>query len=63
MLFRSDFERHDLKGLEEHQIYRFYDTGFKSPRSYYKLTPKRRADFIADLFIKMEDRLKIHFLK
>ena len=61
LLHEIDFELYDLKGLEEHQIYRFTDTGFKSPRSYYKLKAKRRSDFIADLFVKLEERLKEYF--
>lgn len=61
LLQEVDFGRHDLKGLESRQIYRFNDPAFKSPRSYYKLSSKRRADFIADLFTKMEDKLQIYF--
>ncbi len=58
LLQKVDFERHDLKGLEKFQIYRFNAPGFKAPRSYSELKSKRKADFISELFIKMEEQLK-----
>lgn len=58
LLQKIDFEKHDLKGIEDYQIYRFIDDGFKSYRSYGELKPKRRLDYVAELFIELEERLK-----
>lgn len=61
VLSKINFDRHDLKGLEEYQMYRLFDEGFKEPRSYSELKPKRRFDFIDGLFIQMEELLDKHF--
>jgi len=54
---RVDFQRHDLHGLLERQIFRLAQPGLKEPRFYSELNPKRRADFISALFTAMEERL------
>lgn len=63
LLSQIDFKRHDLKGLDEYQIYRLIDDRFKEPRSYAELKPKRKLDFVSKLFNQMEERLEEHFNK
>lgn len=57
MLSKINFNHHDLKGLDEYQIFRLNSPDFKCPRSYGELKPKRREDFIDGLFEQMENRL------
>ena len=58
LLSKVDLNLHDLKGLHERQIFRFIDDNFKDYRSYSELKQKRRLDFIAKLFVDIEDRLQ-----
>jgi hypothetical protein len=57
MLAKVDFERHDLKGLEQYQIFRLEDESFKEPRAYGDLKSKRRDDFVWSVFQLIHDKL------
>ena len=58
MLSKIDFERHDLKGLEQYQIFRFESNKFKEPRAYSDLKPKRRNDFAWEVFQLIHKKLE-----
>ena len=57
MLNKIDFARHDLKGLEDYQIYRLDSDKFKEPRAYSDLKAKRRDDFAWAIFELLHDKL------
>lgn len=57
MLRSINFERHDLKGIQEHQIFRFIWDGLKKPRAYGDCKGNRRNDFVCELFNQIELRL------
>lgn len=57
MLRPVDFQKHDLKGLEEKQIFRLDFEGFKEPRAYSECKPPRRNDFVLKLFQAIENKL------
>lgn len=57
MLQRIDFQLHDLKGLEEKQIFLFNYEGFKEPRPYAECKGLRRDDFVLELFRQIERKL------
>ncbi len=62
LLWPIDFDRHDLKGLDEKQIFRFYKPGFLRPKSYGQCTTKQRVEFMLALFQQVEKRLdKLNF--
>lgn len=54
MLQPIDFKLHDLKGLEELQIFRFTGKRFKEPRAYGECKRGARNDFILALFRDIE---------
>jgi hypothetical protein len=61
LLWPVDFDRHDLRGLHEKQIFRYNKTGFIKPKSYGQCNSKQRVEFILALFQQVEKRLdKIH---
>jgi hypothetical protein len=55
MLQPVDLIRHDLHGIEDHQIFRYDHEGFKSPRSYYECRGVRRYEFVQKVFFSIED--------
>ncbi|MCK4801366.1 MAG: toll/interleukin-1 receptor domain-containing protein [Anaerolineales bacterium] len=57
LLWPVDFNRHDLRGLEEKQIFRLHKKGFQRPKSYGECTTKQRVEFILALFQQVEKRL------
>lgn len=57
MLQPVNFDRHDLKGIEKHQIFRLDADGFKQPRSFGECKPHRQDDFVRELFNQVELRL------
>lgn len=57
MLAPVDFERHDLKGLDEQQIYRLNSSDFKSPRAFNELKGNRKEQFARELFAQIDDWL------
>jgi len=57
MLQRIDFQLHDLKGLEEKQVFLFNYEGFKEPRPYAECKGLRREDFVLELFRQIERKL------
>jgi len=57
LLWPIDFDRYDLKGLDEKQIFRFNKPGFLRPKSYGHCTTKQRVEFILALFQQVEKRL------
>ncbi len=57
LLWPVDFDRHDLKGLQERQIFRFNKSGFLRPKSYGQCTTKQRVEFMLSLFQQAEKRL------
>lgn len=56
MLQQVDFERHDLKGLENRQIFRLEHPGFTEPRAYGDCKANRRDTFVLQLFGSIEDK-------
>lgn len=60
MLANIDFDRHDLNGLEAHQIYQLNKETFTKPRSYSYCKGQRREDFVMDFFAKVDDWLMGH---
>lgn len=57
MLAPIDFDRHDLKGLQDKQIYRLDSADFKVPRAFSELKPKRKTDFVQGVFAQIDDWL------
>jgi len=57
LLWPVDFDRHDLKGLQEKQIFRYNKPGFLKPKSYGQCTTKQRVEFMLALFKQVEKRL------
>lgn len=57
LLWPVDFDRHDLKGLREKQIFRYNKPGFIKPKSYGQCTTKQRVEFMLALFQQVEKRL------
>ncbi len=55
-----DMENQDLKGLEEHQIFRL-EKGVQAPRAFGELRDPKRDVFAQALFVKMQTRLKLIF--
>lgn len=57
MLQPVDFERHDLKGLQRHQIFRLEGEKFKYPKSYGDCIGNQRDRFVQALFRDVEQKL------
>lgn len=57
MLQPVDLERHDLKGLQEKQIFRLDGERFKQPKAYGECSGNQRERFAAALFRQVEQRL------
>lgn len=57
MLAPVDFERHDLKGLQDKQIYRLHSADFNAPRAFTELKGKRKAEFAHGVFAQIDDWL------
>ncbi len=57
LLWPVDFERHDLKGLDKHQIFRLDRTDMIRPRAFGECTAKQREAFALSLFQQVETRL------
>ncbi|MGD8940489.1 MAG: toll/interleukin-1 receptor domain-containing protein [Gammaproteobacteria bacterium] len=58
MLQPVDFILHDLKGLQEKQIFRFDFEGFTEPRAYGECKGQRRDAFVLELFRRIERKLE-----
>ena len=57
MLAPVDFERHELKGLQDKQIYRLHSTDFNAPRAFTELKGQRKAEFSHGVFAQIDDWL------
>lgn len=57
MLQPVDFERHDLKGLKKHQIFRLDGERFKHPKAYGDCAGNQRDRFVRALFRRVEHKL------
>lgn len=57
MLQPISLDRHDLKGIQEHQIFRLDADRFKHPRAYAECKTNRKDDFVRELFRQVEFRL------
>ena len=57
LLWPIDFHRHDLKGIEEKQIFRLDKPGLSRPKSFGECTKKQREEFMLVLFQQIEERL------
>lgn len=57
MLAPVDFERHDLKGLQDKQIYRLHSADFNAPRAFTDVKGKRKAEFAHGVFAQIDDWL------
>jgi tetratricopeptide (TPR) repeat protein len=57
-LCRIDFQNHDLKGLEESQIFHYQSEGAGAPRAFADYNAKLQADFALKLFTDITGRLK-----
>jgi hypothetical protein len=55
LLNAVDFERHDLKGLERHQIFALDHTG---SRLSYSDSRGKKGDFVKELFCQLEERIR-----
>jgi hypothetical protein len=53
-----DFEYHDLKGLEESQIFMLETTNLGAPKAYGQCSTSQRYQFVMNLFRQVEKRLK-----
>jgi hypothetical protein len=58
MLQPVDFDRHDLKGLEKRQIFRFAPKGSENPKAYSECKSHRRDAFVLELFRQIEKKLE-----
>lgn len=62
MLCPIDFERHDLKGIQEIQIFRLPSKRGKQLKAFTDLkTTHRREDFVRELYMQIHDKLKSDF--
>jgi hypothetical protein len=52
-----DLERHDLKGLQQTQIFRLERPRFASPKAYGECSGSHRDQFALELFRQVETRL------
>ncbi len=59
MLQPVDFDRHDLKGLEKKQIFRFAPKGSANPKAYAECRSHRRDAFVLELFRQIERKLEV----
>lgn len=59
MLQPVDFYRHDLKGMEERQIFRFAPKGAAKPKAYAECRSHRRDAFVLELFRQIESKLDV----
>src|ERR1019366_4071146 len=57
-LCRIDFQNHDLKGLQDSQIFRYRSEGAEGPRAFADYSAKLQADFALKLFADITARLK-----
>ena len=57
MLQPVDFDYHDLKGLEEKQIFMLDSDNLKAPKAYGQCSSKQRYQFTLNLFRQVEKRL------
>jgi hypothetical protein len=57
MLQAVDLERHDLKGLEQTQIFRLDSPRFREPKAYGDCNSGQRERFTRELFRRIELRL------
>jgi hypothetical protein len=57
LLWSVDFKRHNLRGIEEKQIFRLKKPGLSKPKSYGECTTKQREEFMLTLFQQIESRL------
>lgn len=57
MLQPIDTELQDLKGLEDHQIFRLDKPSLRSPKAFAECTGARRDEFALELFRRVEARL------
>jgi hypothetical protein len=62
MLRRVSFERQDLLGLEEKQIFRLESDRFKEPRAFSEISSARQEDYAYEFFLQVESRLDKHFI-
>lgn len=60
MLSKVDFQLHDLKGLEELQIFRYMGRRYSEPRAYGECkSGSPRRDFVFALFQAIEAKLAL----
>ena len=59
MLQPVDFDRHDLKGLQDHEIFRLDIQRSRSRKSYYECSSQQRFAFARELFVQVESRLDL----
>jgi hypothetical protein len=60
MLSKVDFQLHDLKGLEELQIFRYMGRRYSEPRAYGECkSGSPRRDFVYSLFQAIEKKLSL----
>lgn len=61
MLSKVDLKLHDLKGLDELQIFRYMGKRFTEPRSYTECRKGHtRSEFVFSLFQAIEAKLSLH---
>jgi len=61
MLKMVNFERHNLKGLDRNQIFRYKAEGVKKLKSFAQCGSYQKTEFVYELFDKVERRLdKLH---
>jgi len=58
MLQPIDFVRHDLKGLEKKQIFRFSSSPAANPKAYAECKSYKRDAFVLELFRQIERKLE-----
>jgi tetratricopeptide (TPR) repeat protein len=56
-LHRIDFANHDLKGLEDTQLFRYRSEGADKPRAFADYSSKLQSDFALNLFTEIKGRL------
>lgn len=57
-LSKINFDKHDLLGLEQYQIFRLQSTGLDGPKEYSSLkSSQRKEEFVDKLFVQIETLL------
>ncbi len=59
LIKKINFQRHNLKGLEEAQIFGFTDMKINQLRSYSQCNSHQKEKFVNEFFVRVENKLDV----